>query len=54
VGGAKAKGVALQAHLKQEGIDMTGLYHLRFVTHLDVDRAGVDRAIAAIRQFFNA
>ena len=54
VGGAKAKGVALQAHLKQEGIDMTGLYRLRFVTHLDVDRAGVDRAIAAIRQFFNA
>lgn len=54
VDGAKAKGVALQAHLKQEGIDMTGLYRLRFVTHLDVDRAGVDRAIAAIRQFFNA
>jgi threonine aldolase len=27
---------------------------LRFVTHLDVDRAGVDRAIAAIRQFFGA
>ena len=51
---AKAKGAALQAHLKQEGIDMTGLYRLRFVTHLDVDRAGVDRAIAVIRQFFNA
>ena len=23
----------------------TGLYRLRFVTHLDVDAAGVDRAI---------
>jgi threonine aldolase len=52
VGEAKARGAALQAHLKNEGIDMTGLYRLRFVTHLDVDRAGVDRAIAAIRQFF--
>jgi len=51
---AKSRGAALQAHLKSEGIDMTGLYRLRFVTHLDVDRAGVDRAIAAIRQFFGA
>ena len=51
---AKAKGAALQAHLKQAGIDMTGLYRLRFVTHLDVDRAGIDRAITAVRQFFNA
>ena len=51
---AKAKGAALQAHLKQEGIDMSGLYRLRFVTHLDVDRAGVDRVIFAVRQFFNA
>jgi threonine aldolase len=33
---------------------MTGLYRLRFVTHLDVDQAGIDRAIAAVRQFFNA
>jgi threonine aldolase len=54
VGEAKAKGAALQAHLNQAGIDMTGLYRLRFVTHLDVDQAGIDRAIAAVRQFFNA
>ncbi len=54
VGEAKARGADLQAHLKKEGIDMTGLYRLRFVTHLDVDRAGVDRAISAIRQFFGA
>ena len=54
VGEAKARGAALQAHLKSEGVDMNGLYRLRFVTHLDVDRAGVDRAIAAIRQFFGA
>ena len=54
VGEAKAKGAALQTHLKLAGIDMTGLYRLRFVTHLDVDRAGIDRAIVAVRQFFNA
>lgn len=54
VGDAKAKGAALQTHLKLAGIDMTGLYRLRFVTHLDVDRAGIDRAIVAVRQFFNA
>jgi threonine aldolase len=34
------------------GILATGLYRLRFVTHLDVDAAGVDRAMAAIRGFF--
>ena len=54
VGEAKAQGAALQAHLKQAGIDITGLYRLRLVTHLDVDRAGVDRAISAVRHFFNA
>jgi len=54
VGEAKAQGAALQTHLKQAGIDMTGLYRLRFVTHLDVDRAGIDRTISAVRQFFNA
>jgi threonine aldolase len=26
------------------------MHRLRFVTHLDVDAAGVDRAIAAIRE----
>jgi threonine aldolase len=33
---------------------ITGLYRLRFVTHLDVDAAGVDRAVAAVRSFFAA
>lgn len=54
VGEAKAQGAALQTHLKQAGIDMTGLYRMRFVTHLDVDSAGIDRTISAVRQFFNA
>jgi len=30
----------------------TGLTGLRFVTHLDVDRAGIERAITAVRGFF--
>ncbi|MGS0754722.1 low-specificity L-threonine aldolase [Roseateles sp. GG27B] len=46
----KAKG--LMAHLKSRGVLATGLYRLRFVTHLDVDTAGVDRAVAAMREYF--
>ena len=38
-------------HLKQQGVLATGLYKLRFVTHLDVDADGVDRAIAAVRSY---
>jgi len=46
------RGPALLAHLKDQGVLATGLIGLRFVTHLDVDRAGIDRAIAAVRGFF--
>jgi threonine aldolase len=53
-GAAQAHSSELLAHLNQQGILATGLYRLRFVTHLDVDAAGVDRAVAAIRGFFNA
>ncbi len=53
-GTAKAQSAALLQYLADHGIQATGLYRLRFVTHLDVDAAGVDRAAAAIRQFFNA
>ena len=49
VAGGRAE--ALLAHLKQHGVLATGLIGLRFVTHLDVDAAGVDRAIAATREF---
>lgn len=42
----------LLAHLQAHGVLATGLTGLRFVTHLDVDRAGIDRAIAAVRGFF--
>ena len=53
-GAAQARSSELIASLSQQGILATGLYRLRFVTHLDVDAAGVDRAVAAIRAFFNA
>lgn len=53
-GAAKAQSAALLSHLADHGIQVTGLYRLRFVTHLDVDAAGVDRAAAVIRQFFKA
>lgn len=40
----------LLEHLNARGVLATGLYRLRFVTHLDVDAAGVDRAVAAMRE----
>lgn len=54
VGPARERSAALLDHLKQQGVAATGLYRLRFVTHLDVDQPGIDRAIAAIRSFFSA
>ena len=53
-GPAKVRSAELLSHLADCGIRATGLYRLRFVTHLDVDASGVDRAAAAIRQFFMA
>lgn len=43
----------LLAFLKVRGVLATGLIGLRFVTHLDVDAAGIDRAVDAIRAFFS-
>lgn len=51
-GEARERSAALLAFLRDEGVLATGLYRLRFVTHLDVDAAGLDRAVAAIRRFF--
>ena len=48
----KAKAAGLIAHLQAHNILATGLYRLRFVTHLDVDAAGVERAAAVIRDYF--
>jgi threonine aldolase len=52
VGAAREGSKDLLKHLASHEVLATGLYRLRFATHLDVDAAGIDRAIAAIRQFF--
>jgi threonine aldolase len=45
---------SLVDHLRARGVLCTGLYRLRFVTHLDVDAAGIDRAVAELRQALGA
>jgi threonine aldolase len=52
-GAAREKSAGLITHLAGEGVLATGLYRLRFATHLDVDAAGIDRAIAAMRRYFD-
>lgn len=44
-----AKAAGLVERLKAAGVLCTGLYRLRFVTHLDVSRADIERAVPAIR-----
>src|SRR5512147_1954014 len=41
----------LVEHLAQQGVFVLPAARLRLVTHLDVDAAGIDRAIAAFRSF---
>jgi threonine aldolase len=50
-GPARERSAQLLAFLAAQGVRATGLYRLRFVTHLDVDAGGVARAVALIRQF---
>jgi threonine aldolase len=50
---ASERAAGLIPHLKSRGVLATGLYRLRFVTHLDVDAAGIDRATAAVREYLN-
>ncbi|MBA2673943.1 GntG family PLP-dependent aldolase [Ramlibacter sp.] len=54
VGAARERSQQLIDHLNTEGVLATGLYRLRFVTHLGVDAGGIDHAASAIRRFFNA
>lgn len=49
---ADGRGPALLDFLKAHGVLATGLIGLRFVTHLDVDAAGIDHAVATMRRFF--
>ncbi len=52
-GPAAARSAGLLPHLAAHGVLATGLYRLRLVTHLGVDAAGVDRAVALIRDYFD-
>jgi threonine aldolase len=54
MGPAKERSAGLLKHLAEQGVLATGLYRLRFATHLDVNAAGIERAVAAIRGFFGA
>jgi len=54
VGAARDRSQGLLDALKAEGVLATGLYRLRFVTHLDVDAADIERAIGAVRRYFHA
>ena len=51
VGEARARSGDLIAFLAARGVLATGLYRLRFVTHLDVDAAGIDHTVAVMREF---
>jgi threonine aldolase len=53
-GTAQARAAGLLPYLAAQGVLATGLYRLRFVTHLDVDVAGIDHAVAVLRDFFAA
>ena len=53
-GETRARSAAFLEHLADAGVLATGLYQLRFVTHLDVNVAGVDRAVGLAREFFKA
>ena len=43
---------ALKRHLEAHGVATLGGYKMRLVTHLDVDSAGIDRALGAFKGFF--
>jgi threonine aldolase len=50
---ADGRGPDLLAFLKTRDVLATGLIGLRFVTHLNVDGAGIDRVVEAIHAFFH-
>jgi len=47
------RAAGLTAHLERSGVQVLPGARLRLVTHLDVDRAGIDHAVGAFRQFFS-
>ena len=52
MGAARERARDFIPYLHEHGVLASGLYRLRFVTHLDVDATGVDHAIATVRKFF--
>ena len=46
------KAAPLEAHMKKHGVLVLPRAPMRLVTHLDVDRVGIDRALGAFRAFF--
>ena len=47
------RGPQLLEHLKAHGVLATGLIGLRFVTHFDVDAAGIDHTLDCIHRIFS-
>lgn len=52
-GPAAARAAEFLPYLRARGVLATGLYRLRFVTHLDVDQNDIDHALAVIHDFFS-
>jgi threonine aldolase len=52
IGPARERGAGLMPYLASHGVLATGLYRLRFATHLNVDADGVDHAVSVIRDYF--
>jgi threonine aldolase len=53
-GSARDRAAGLLDYLRSRGILATGIYRLRFVTHLDVDASGIQQAMHAIREYFTS
>jgi len=51
---SRLRAAELLPFLASRGVLASGLYRLRFVTHLDVDATGVAHALSVIREFFAA
>jgi threonine aldolase len=48
------RSVRMREYLKSQGVLISGQGSIRLVTHLDVDRADVDRFVGAVKEFFTA
>ena len=51
IGDAKRRSAELSQYLAAHGVLANGLYRLRFVTHLDIDAAGIEHTLTVMRDF---